>query len=257
MLDVMARYQLIIAYDGTCFAGSQLQVSPRTVQGVLEAVLRQMGWQGRSIMLSGRTDAGVHASGQVAALDWNWPHGPEALQKGLNAILPADMVVCTVKETSMRFHPRFDALSRSYQYKVYCQPLRDPLRDRYAWRVWPQLQGERLQDAAKLLLGEHDFAAFGSPPRSGGSTVRKISRAEWRQEGDLWIFTVTANAFLYRMVRRMVFVQVAVGLGRIGLDAIMNALGGAYALPAGLSPASGLTLVEVTYPTDDVLVSNK
>lgn len=253
----MARYQLIIAYDGTCFAGSQRQAKLRTVQSVLELALQKTGWQGRSLLLSGRTDTGVHASGQVAALDLDWVHGSEALQKALNARLPADIVVCAVKEVSARFHPRFDALWRSYRYQIYCQPLRDPLRDRYAWRVWPPMQGDLLQSAARLLPGENDFAAFGSPPRAGGSTVRTVLQSEWRQTDDMWVFTVKANAFLYRMVRRMVYVQVAVGLGRIELDSMQAALDGTDGLPAGLAPPTGLSLVEVQYSFDDVLVSKK
>lgn len=253
----MARYQIIIAYDGACFAGSQRQAKARTVQSVLEEALGRIGWQGHAILLSGRTDTGVHAAGQVAAFDFDWAHSPEDLLKALNAHLPNDIAVRAARVAPERFHPRFDALARRYLYRLYCQPVRDPLRDRTQWRVWPEVNGDLLSDAARELSGTHDFAAFGSPPRAGGSTVRTVTRAQWQAEADgSWTFEVQANAFLYRMVRRMVYVQVAVGLGRIPVEAIRQALAGQDTLPAGLAPACGLTLAEVIYP-DDETVSKK
>jgi tRNA pseudouridine38-40 synthase len=252
----MARYQIIFAYDGTHFVGSQRQASSRTVQGELENALRKIGWRGESILLAGRTDTGVHAAGQVAAVDLDWAHAPEDLLNALNANLPSDMAVQTVRNAPARFHPRFDATSRLYRYRVYTQPVRDPLRERYAWRLWsPALNGELLQQAAQALIGKHDFAAFGTPPRTEGSTVRTVMEAEWQAYADEWTFTVQADAFLYRMVRRMVFVQVAVGQGRLRVEVILNALKSQDQLPAGLAPASGLTLVEVTYPLFDDLES--
>lgn len=247
----MARYQIIIAYDGTCFAGSQRQAKLRTVQSVLEEALRRIGWQGHSVLLSGRTDTGVHAAGQVAAVDLEWSHSPDDLLRALNAHLPSDMAARAVRVAPERFHPRFDALARRYVYRLYCQPVRDPLRDRTQWRVWPVVDGAWLADAARELLGTHDFSAFGSPPRAGGSTMRTVTQSCWQQAGDTWTFEVQANAFLYRMVRRMVYVQVAVGLGRIPVGAIRLALNGQGALPAGLAPACGLTLTEVVYPDDE------
>ncbi len=253
---VMARYQIIIAYDGACFAGSQRQAKARTVQSVLEDALRRVGWHGRGLMLSGRTDTGVHARGQVAAFDFDWAHSPDDLLKALNANLPSDLAVQAVRLAPERFHPRFDALARRYVYRLYCQPVRDPLRDRYAWRVWPAPDGVLLSEAAEALCGTYDFAAFGTPPRPGGSTIRTVTFAHWQPERDEWHFEVQANAFLYRMVRRMVYVQVAVALGRIPVSAVRMALTGQATLPAGLAPACGLTLAEVVY-ADDVSVSKK
>lgn len=248
----MARYQIIIAYDGTCFAGSQRQAKSRTVQGVLESALSRIGWQGSSVLLSGRTDTGVHAASQVAAFNLDWAHNPDDLLKALNAHLPLDIAVRAVRVAPEKFHPRFDALARRYAYRLYCQPVRDPLRDRTQWRVWPAPDNGLLADAAQAMLGTHDFAAFGSPPRAGGSTMRTVMQSVWRVDHDgSWTYQVQANAFLYRMVRRMVFVQVAVGLGRIPVDAICLALAGQDALPAGLAPACGLTLVEVVYRDDE------
>ncbi len=245
----MARYQIILAYDGTGLSGSQRQATARTAQSELERALRRLGWQGRSILLAGRTDTGVHASGQVAAFDLEWKHPLDQLVRALNSHLPAEMAVSAAKIVADDFHPRFEATSRRYRYRLYCQPIRDPLRERFAWRLWPSVDGEALQEAGKLLIGRHDFAAFGTPPRPGNSTIRTVMRAEWRNQGDEWTFEVQAEAFLYHMVRRLVYVQVAVGQGKFPAQVIANLLaGGPRVVPAGLAPANGLTLVEVTYP---------
>lgn len=245
----MARYQIILAYDGTGLSGSQRQATARTAQSELENALRRLGWQGRSVLLAGRTDTGVHASGQVAAFDLEWNHPLDELVRALNSNLPAEMAVSAAKIVSDDFHPRFDARSRRYRYRLYCQPLRDPLRERFAWRLWPSVDGDALQEAGKLLIGTHDFAAFGTPPRPGKSTIRTVMRAKWQNQGDEWTFEVQAEAFLYHMVRRLVYVQVVVGQGKFPAQVIADLLEGRQrVIPAGLAPANGLTLVEVTYP---------
>jgi tRNA pseudouridine38-40 synthase len=253
----MARYQIILAYDGTHFLGSQRQVASRTVQSELEKALRKLGWDEQTVYLAGRTDTGTHASGQVAAFDLDWGHGLADLHKALNAYLPHDMAVREVKVAADAFHPRFDAISRRYRYRLFCTSVRDPLRERYAWRVWPAVAD--LTPLASIWPGTHDFAAFGTPPRTEGSTMRTVLSAEWQISGDEWTFDIQADAFLYRMVRRLVFVQVAVGQGRLPAETLDRALEKEPAsarelqkeaqsrIPAGLAPASGLTLVEVCY----------
>jgi tRNA pseudouridine38-40 synthase len=247
----MARYKLILAYDGTAFAGSQRQAKRRTVQGELEKALCGLGWAGRSVTLAGRTDTGVHASGQVAAFDLEWRHGLGSLLRALNAGLPADMAASSLELAGEKFHPRFDATSRRYRYRLYCGQVRDPLRERMAWRVWPSISGDNLFDLARSFSGQHDFAAFGSSPSAEGSTVRTVKLSEWKRlSRDEWQFEVQADAFLYHMVRRLVFVQVAVGQGRCDKGAVVKALERLQSkngLPAGLAPARGLTLVKVTY----------
>jgi tRNA pseudouridine38-40 synthase len=245
----MARYQLTLSYDGTDFFGSQRQAKRRTVQGELEDALRKLGWSGRSILISGRTDTGVHATGQVASFDLDWSHADGDLVRALNATLPADMAVRGVH------HPRFDATSRRYRYKLFCQTLRDPIRERYAWRVISDIDESALVSSAKIFLGAHDFSAFGSPTTPKGTTVRTVMGSEWTQaEKDEWHYEVQADAFLYRMVRRLVFVQVAVAQGKVSAEKIARSLaepapaGKRSEIPAGLAPAHGLTLVEVTYP---------
>ncbi len=246
----MARYKLTLAYDGTHFAGSQRQQGRRTVQGELEEALRRLGWNGHSILLAGRTDSGVHAWGQVATFDWEWSHSLHALQQALNANLPPDMVVRRVEMVPADFHPRYDATARCYRYRLFLQPLRDPFRERYAWRVWPELDGEQLHALARLWLDRHDFRAFGSPPRAEGHTVRTVFSATWQNSDDEWHFQIEADAFLYRMVRRLVYVQVAVAQGRYSPFQVKQALEEGSALPAGLAPPQGLMLMEVKYSID-------
>ena len=252
----MARYQLTLAYDGTNFFGSQRQAKSRTVQGELEKALSKLGWIGRPVIMSGRTDTGVHATGQIAAFDLNWSHADADLVRALNAELPTDMAVWKARVVHSEFHPRFDATLRCYQYKLFCQPLRDPIRERFAWRVWPAVNNNVLGSVSSLFLGTHDFSAFGSPTTPKGATVRTVMQAKWmptREAKDEWLFHVQADAFLYRMVRRLVFVQVAIAQGKVSAEGIADALANPSKaklrseIPAGLAPAHGLTLVEVTY----------
>lgn len=241
----MARYQIKITYDGTVFAGSQRQVKSRTVQKELEKALAKLNWTGRSVLLAGRTDSGVHAKGQVAAFDLEWKHSLEALTKALNAALPRDMAVVQLKIAADDFHPRFDATSRRYLYRLFCRDGRDPLRERYAWRVWPEVTD--LRPLAEVWLGEHDFSAFGSPPRPGNNTSRTVLASSWKKVDGEWQFEIKANAFLYHMVRRIVHAQVLVGQGRITEKDLIQALEKQTSLPSGLAPAHGLTLLEVSY----------
>jgi tRNA pseudouridine38-40 synthase len=247
----MARYQVILAYDGTRFSGFQRQAKTRTVQAVVEAALLKLGWQGRAVLAAGRTDAGVHASGQVIAFDLEWSHTPTDMQRALNANLPVDVAVRAVRPVPENFHPRYSASGRRYRYRLFCDEARHPLRERFAWRVWPAVALEAMRSSALSLLGTHDFAAFGSPPRPRGSTVRSISHAGWSEEGRDLVFEVVANAFLYHMVRRMVSLQVEIGQGRLEVAAVTRLLENQGASPApGLAPPHGLSLVEVIYPPE-------
>lgn len=246
----MERYQVTLAYDGSLFLGFQRQGKGRTVQGVIETALRQLGWHERTILAAGRTDTGVHASGQVIAFDLEWAHPPEALQRALNALLPTDVSVGGIRLARQDFHPCYEAISRRYHYQLYCQPQRDPLKERYAWRVWPAPHIDLLDQAASYLPGAHDFAAFGTPPRTRGTTVRTVFQAVWHKHDLDLQFEITANAFLYHMVRRLVYFQVAVGQARLSPEVIPQSLQpqGNRSLVKGLAPAQGLRLVEVCYP---------
>jgi tRNA pseudouridine38-40 synthase len=192
----------------------------------------------------------VHAVGQVAALDLKWSHGVEALRDALNAGLPPDLAVLHVEGVHDDFHPRFDAVSRRYEYRIRCGALRHPLEDRGAWRVWPEVAEAVMKAVAQIFLGEHDFAAFGAASRLGGSTTRKVTVSEWSREKAFLCYAIEANGFLYRMVRRMTFVQVAAGQGKCSEQAVRDALEEGHLkhrLPAGIAPAAGLSLVAVSY----------
>lgn len=249
----MARYQVVLAYDGTRFLGFQRQANARTVQEEVEKALRQLNWQGKTLLAAGRTDTGVHASGQVIAFDLDWHHPDEALLKALNASLPEDIAAHQVFLAAGDFHPRYDAVRRKYLYRIYCQPMRHPLLERYAWRVWPAVELDALQKAASHLSGTHDFAAFGTPPRSGGSTIRTVFQAGWEWQAPCLEFTISADAFLYHMVRRLVSLQVEIGQGRLPEQAMPQYL--QRQMPEalqGLAPPQGLTLVQVSYADGDV-----
>jgi tRNA pseudouridine38-40 synthase len=248
----MAHYQVTLAYDGALFEGFQRQrrkiQEARTIQGVVEAALQRLGWQERTILAAGRTDTGVHASGQVISFDLDWRHGLVDLLAALNANLPKDVAAQSVKIAPPNFHPRYDAQARRYRYSLYCQPTRDPLKERFAWRVWPAVNLETLQTAASQLLGTHDFFAFGAPPRGVGSTVRSVYQAAWQAEEMNLVFEIVANAFLYHMVRRLVFAQVTIGQGKLPLDAIIVSLRDRNPdVVQGLAPPQGLVLAEVIY----------
>ena len=246
----MVRYKVILAYDGTVFQGFQRQAKARTVQTVVEAALRNIGWEGKAVLAAGRTDTGVHALGQVIAFDLNWAHSIQELQRAINAHLPSEVAVRFVRQVSADFHPRYAAQARRYQYRLFCDEVRQPLRERYAWRVWPEVSTALLRQLSNRLIGTHDFAAFGTPPRAGGSTVRNITSAIWLDDGPELIFEIIGNAFLYRMVRRLVFFQVEVAQGKVDQGELDRLLVDWVKVPVrGTAPAHGLTLIEVIYST--------
>ncbi|MBI9050970.1 MAG: tRNA pseudouridine(38-40) synthase TruA [Anaerolineaceae bacterium] len=242
------RYQLKLAYDGTQYFGFQRQAEDRTVQLVVEAALRKLGWNSESILFAGRTDRGVHADGQIICFDFEWHHPLEALIQAINANLPNDIAVKEACIVGNDFHPRFDARVRTYRYLITCSQTRQPLEERYAWRVWPKLDYSALMQAAAVLPGVYDCAAFGTPPIQGGNTTRAIYDAQWLQVDDAHFqFTISANAFLYHMVRRIVYCQMRIGLSKMPLEEFSNAIRVAKLLQSGLAPAKGLNLVEVRY----------
>jgi tRNA pseudouridine38-40 synthase len=195
-------------------------------------------------------------------VDLEWSHAEDELGRALNAKLPADMSVSRAQRVQDDFHPRFDAVSRTYRYRLFSGQTRDPIRERFAWRVPGSLDEAALLKIAKVFPGTHDFSAFGSPITPSGTTVRTVMISEWTQAAsDDWQFDVEADAFLYRMVRRLVFVQVAVALGKLEVKDVVRSLakqgwaGKPDGFPSGLAPAHGLTLVNVWYPESILLKS--
>jgi len=242
-----AHYKVILAYHGAAFAGFQRQVDERTVQGDFETGLKKLGWKEESIRGAGRTDAGVNARAQVISFKLDWDHSTDDLRSALNYYLPRDLGVQSVDEVPEKFHPRYDAKARYYRYHIFCHPVRDPLREFFAWRVWPEVELNRMNAAAQHLVGAHDFAAFGSPTSPGGVTVREVFSAAWRETGEDYQFDIQANAFLYHMVRRITLVLVKIGQGEAPVSLIEESLQSAQMNLTGLAPAEGLFLQEVIY----------
>ena len=245
----MATYKSIIAYDGTDFQGFQRQVEGlRTVQGVIENALRDLGWRERSITAAGRTDAGVHARGQVIAFALDWRHEINSLSRALNANLPPDVAVRQTEVAPQGFHPRFSAQMRRYNYGIICAPVRDPLRERFAWRIWPEPELDAMEAAAKMIVGRFDFAAFGQAPSSDGHTIREVFRTHWHRKRDGIVFEIEANAFLHHMVRRLVAAMIEVGSGRVNANEIRALLDDPKLRWEGkIAAAQGLCLETVIY----------
>jgi tRNA pseudouridine38-40 synthase len=243
------RYRAIVEYDGTDFVGYQVQAKGRTVQGEIEKSLKQITQSKVRIDGAGRTDAGVHATGQVIAFNTGWRHTLEDLHRALNAVLPDDIVIRDLRITELSFHPRFAALSRTYHYQIINQQWPAVLLRRYAYHLNKALDVTAMNEASRFLLGQHDFASFGKPPQ-GHNTVRNVLQAEWITAGEgRIIFEITANAFLYRMVRTLVGTLVQVGLGQLAVNEVKYILETRdLTKSAAPAPACGLCLVRVTYP---------
>lgn len=242
-------YRAIIEYDGTRYRGFQWQQSGPTIQGAIEAALQTISGNSIRIIGAGRTDAGVHALGQVISFELDWPesHGLEALQRALNANLADDIVVLQLTKAAAGFHPRFDARRRTYHYLIYNAPVRRPLYRRHYWHVIRSLDVNRMNKAAAQLVGTHDFATFGRPPQ-GESTTRDVYQAVWQQEKAHLCFVITANAFLFRMVRSLVGSLVAVGMGKWTLAQFADAFQSHdRSRSASAAPAHGLYLVSIDY----------
>lgn len=241
------RFWAQVEYDGTDLAGFQLQAQDRTVQGEIERALKEITGVETRVIGAGRTDSGVHARGQIVAFDAEWRHELTDLHRALNAVLAADVAIAQMGLAPEGFHPRFDAVGRTYRYSLLTQPWRSPLNRRIAWQVPYQLDIDRMAQASLCLIGTHDFSTFGHPPR-GENAVRTVTQAEWRAEQDRKTFDTTANAFLYHMVRSLVGSLVLVGSGQLSVDEFEAML---LARDPNrvkqLAPAHGLCLMRVEY----------
>lgn len=256
----------VVAYDGTEYFGFQYQVNRPTVQGALEEALVKVIKVPRRVTGSGRTDTGVHASGQVVGVQVPWKHSDSALLRAWNAHLPKDIVLRQICTVPSDFHPRFSARSRTYSYTVYQSNgggegsliTRSPLTDRFAFLEQGQLNVVNMQQAGQHLLGEHNFITFGRPPQ-GNNAVRRVVQVDVQERADLMhipglhgkyiIFTITANAFLRQMVRNIVGALLEVGRNRWEPEDVKLALVACdrsrCAPPAA---PEGLILQDVVYP---------
>ena len=240
----------VIEYDGTAFAGSQVQPNVRTVQGELEKALNRLIGETTRVRLAGRTDAGVHATGQVAAFCYareaRRDGGLPELRQRLNAALPPDLTVRSLRAVKPGFDPRRDARWRVYRYRILMDGARDPLERHRTLEIDELLDADAMRAAAGRMLGERDFATLGSDLR--GRTVRHLAELRVVRHGDLIEIRVTANAFLRRMVRSIVALLMEVGRGRLVPEAVdLIMAGGARALHGRAVPPRGLTLERVIY----------
>jgi len=249
---ISRRYRGKLAYDGTRYEGFQRQAAGKlTIQGELERAIEKVSVQDVTIMGAGRTDAGVHATGQVIAFDCAWRHGSDKLLGAINANLPPDIALKSLRalsEAEADFHPRYNAISRRYVYHFYAAAVREPLWDRTRWHVGPAIDLNAMQAAADVLPGIHDFATFGQPTQ-GTVTIRNLHAASVEAESDgAYRFIIEANAFLKRMVRSITGSLVEVGRGFWTVEEFAEAFRAAdRSRAAATAPPHGLVLAAVRY----------
>jgi tRNA pseudouridine38-40 synthase len=250
---VTRNIALRIEYDGTDFVGSQWQNNGRSVQGELEGAWEQLTQERRRINLAGRTDAGVHARGQVASIRTETRHDLATIQRGLNAILPEDVAVLAAWEVPYEFHARHSATRRDYRYLIDNGHVGSALLRRHALHVPQRLSTAAMDTALDGLIGTHDFAAFAGGGQPEGSTVRTCMAAScgptelWGQ--PLIAVDLAANAFLRHMVRNIIGTLLLVGEGKMDSAGFAAVLAGRDRRRAGrTAPAHGLYLMSVSYP---------
>lgn len=245
----MRNFKMTLQYEGTRYQGWQRQESTEnTIQGKLELLLSRMCGQKVEVQGSGRTDAGVHAKGQVANAHMETDRSPEEILAYMNRYLPEDIGVLAVEEVPERFHSRLNAKGKTYCYQVINSSQPHVFERRYTWRFEEKLDISAMERASKFLLGTHDFAAFTSAKKGKKSTVRTIEEIRIEQEGDMLRFLFSGNGFLFHMVRIIMGTLLEVGTGRRKPEDIPSVLTAGKREQAGmLVPAQGLTLVEVRY----------
>jgi len=241
------KLALIIEYDGTRYHGSQFQVGVPTVQGDVESALEKLTGEEIRIILAGRTDAGVHAKGQVISFNTYSTLSGHTIVKALNSYLRPDIAVKYASEEDSSFNARRDAVSREYRYEILNSPTPSPLKQRYAYHVLAALDTDAMNRACGCLVGSHDFASFTGPMK--GITVREVYKAEVSREGETVFFNMVANAFLPGQVRCTAGCLLRVGLGKMTageFEDVMQAKEAGLAAP--VAPPHGLCLMKVNYP---------
>lgn len=248
-MGIMNNFKLVIEYDGTDFCGWQRQPDGRSVQQAIETALAHMTRRPVTVIGSGRTDAGVHALGQVAHFNSDTAIPPGTLRQGLNSLLPDDIVIRECRRAAPGFHARFDAVGKLYRYTIRNSPLPAAIGRQYAWWIRSPLDTAAMATAASHLVGRKDFKAFEAAGSPRAHTIRHITRAEVQcpAHGHI-VIEVAADGFLRHMVRNIAGALAAVGKGRLAPDRIPALMGAGdrRRLPA-TAPAHGLCLVLVVY----------
>ena len=237
----------VVEYDGTDYLGFQIQRRGKTIQGEIERALTSVTQQQTRVVGAGRTDAGVHASGQVIHFTAMWKHSLSDLLRALNAVLPEDIAIRELRWAPEGFHARYSARSREYVYTIYNDTMRSPLLARYSYHYPGTLDADAMDSACACLVGRHDFLPFGWPAR-GDNTVRTVLGADCRRTGDLIRIRIEADAFLRQMARRMVGNLLLVGRGELSVQGFAALLSlTERRTPAVGAPPQGLCLVKVNY----------
>lgn len=245
----MKRIKLVTAYDGTNYHGSQIQNNSETIEGVLKTELSSLLNEEINLIGASRTDAGVHARGNVFVFDTESRIPPEKFTYALNARLPEDIRIQDSCEVPLSFHPRHQDTVKTYEYRVLNRKLPLPEYRLYAHFTYENLNLEKMNEACKYFLGEHDFASFCAAGSQVESTVREIYDLKVQKEGELLTISVTGNGFLYNMVRIIAGTLLKVGGGQILPEDIPEIIRGKDRSLAGpTAPAKGLTLVKICYP---------
>jgi tRNA pseudouridine38-40 synthase len=241
------NFKLTVEYDGSGFHGWQRQKNDRTVQGVIEAAIATMTGQTVSLIGSGRTDAGVHALGQVASFLCETDLTAPIFEKGLNSLLPEDVVIRHCHQENESFHARFNVKSKIYQYRIINRDIPVAVSRQYCWFIRRHLDIETMRAAAGYIVGTHDFKAFEGTGSPRSSTIRQMIRAEWQNpEPDQLVFSIEADGFLRYMVRNLVGTLVQVGQGHITPEDFRGILLSTDRSQAGATaPPQGLFLMEV------------
>jgi tRNA pseudouridine38-40 synthase len=250
----MRNLKLILSYDGTEFAGWQIQPSVATVQGALASAIGRITGEKVLPQGSGRTDAGVHALAQVATFVTESPVPTDNFVKALNDALPESVRVLEVEEVPADFHARHSARGKTYRYRIYRPAICPPFVSRYVWHYPFPLDQEAMVQAAGLVEGEHDFTSFAAVDPERGreagpvSNLRKIFSSCWERQGDEFVYTVTGSGFLHHMVRNLVGTFLMAGKGTLKASDLKRILEARSRSAAGATaPASGLFLVSVEY----------
>ena len=242
-------FRITVAYDGTAYAGWQVQPNAATVQGVLELAAERLNGRPASVLGAGRTDAGVHARGQAARFACFRDIAAERIPAALNAFLPEDVVVTGAVEVSAEFHPIRDATAKHYRYTFRVSPHPDPFDRRYVLRVPDPIDPEPMRSVAALLVGERDFAPFEKTGSPRESTVRRLTRLDVAPAGEYIHLDLVANGFLYGMARNLAGTMLRAGQGALEPEEVERGLSTLHRGIAGpCLPAHGLTLMHVTYP---------
>lgn len=245
----MKNIKFVLQYEGTRYDGWQKQGNTgNTIQGKLEAILSRMDGREVEIHGSGRTDAGVHAHGQVANAKLESSKNVQEIKEYMNTYLPKDIVVVEAEEVSMRFHSRLLAVSKTYRYRIRTGKDRDVFSRNFVWHLGKTLDLFSMQKAAKELVGTHDFLAFSSMKKGKKSTVRTLTSIDIRQVGEEVYLTFNGNGFLYHMVRILTGTLVEIGLGQRNPEEIREIFESQDRKKAGqMAPAQGLALMSVQY----------